>query len=456
MGGTTHEETDRDVVVVGAGIAGLSAAFRLQRAGLRVTVLEASDRVGGRMTTDVRDGYVIERGTQVVSSSYRTVAALIGEVGLAPHLRPLSPWGAVVRRGSLRRLASGNTALVALTGLRLLGTGWLRVARETLRLGRLDPSDYGRLAALDDQDAGSWSRRRLGGGATEYFVEPLLDGLLFQTPEETSRAVLLALLALSDGGAAQLMTLAGGLESLPRALAADVDVRLRRPAQRIRLDGDGVCVDADGETLRAAYVVLACTASAARALLPQAGERERALLATEYSATVKISIATRRDWRAERGLRRVAGLFVPRRERQRIGSVTIESWRDASRVPHGELINVMLCGAAAAELIGGADDDIVAAVLPELERYFPGVAASRRFAHVVRWHEAEPKSPVGRLRAVDRYRRGWQPADRVVLAGDYAGMPWTDGAADSGAWAADRVAAALRDRPPQRLAASSG
>jgi len=432
------------VVVVGAGIAGLSAAFRLHRAGLRVTVLEASGRVGGRMTTDVRDGYVIECGTQVVSSTYRTVAALIRDVGLAPQLRPLSPWGAVVRGATPRRLASGDPLLVALTGLRLLGPGWLRLARAALRLGGLDPSDYGRLAALDDQDAGSWSRTCLGNGATEYFVEPLLDGLLFQTPEETSRAVLLALLALSDGGAAQLMTLAGGLESLPRALAAEVDVRLNCPVRSLRMEGDAVHVDADGAPLRAAYAVLACTASAARTLHPQAGERERALLATPYSATVKISIATDRDWRHERGLRRVAGVFVPRRERQQIGSVTVESWRDASRVPHGELLNVMLCGAAAAERIAHDDDEILAGVLPELERYFPGIGASRRFSHTVRWNEAEPKSPVGRLRAVDRYRRGWEPHDRVLLAGDYAAMPWTDGAAESGSWAADRVLGALR------------
>ena len=99
------------------------------------------------MTTDVRDGYVIERGTQVVSSTYRTVAALIRDVGLAPRLRPLSPWGAVVRSATPRRLASGNPLLVALTGLRLLGTGWLRIARAALQLVGLDPSDYARLAA---------------------------------------------------------------------------------------------------------------------------------------------------------------------------------------------------------------------------------------------------------------------------------------------------------------------
>jgi len=56
--------TTRRIVVIGAGIAGLAAAFRLQQAGANVLVLEATDRPGGRMTTDMVDGYVIERGSR--------------------------------------------------------------------------------------------------------------------------------------------------------------------------------------------------------------------------------------------------------------------------------------------------------------------------------------------------------------------------------------------------------
>ena len=126
----------RRIVVVGAGIAGLTAAFRLQQAGANVLVLEATDRPGGRMTTDTVDGYVIERGTQVIASTYPRIMPLVKAVGLEADLRPLSPWGAVVRGGRLRRMKTGHPLVFFLTGLRLMGLpSWLRVAWHTGRVG---------------------------------------------------------------------------------------------------------------------------------------------------------------------------------------------------------------------------------------------------------------------------------------------------------------------------------
>jgi len=61
---------DKEVTVIGAGLAGLSAALTLQDAGCPVRVLEASDRVGGRVATDVIDGFTLDRGFQLINSHY--------------------------------------------------------------------------------------------------------------------------------------------------------------------------------------------------------------------------------------------------------------------------------------------------------------------------------------------------------------------------------------------------
>ena len=80
-------------------MAGLSAAYRLRQAGVDVTVLESSDHVGGRLGTDSRDGYMIERGAQLITSTYRNALGLVKELGLEAELKPTSPWMAIVKDG---------------------------------------------------------------------------------------------------------------------------------------------------------------------------------------------------------------------------------------------------------------------------------------------------------------------------------------------------------------------
>ncbi|MFT4229681.1 MAG: FAD-dependent oxidoreductase, partial [Microbacterium sp.] len=80
-------ELTRDVVVVGAGVAGLTAANDLKRAGLSVAVLEARDRVGGRLWTDVIDGAMLEIGGQWVSPEQDALKETIAELGLETYRR---------------------------------------------------------------------------------------------------------------------------------------------------------------------------------------------------------------------------------------------------------------------------------------------------------------------------------------------------------------------------------
>jgi protoporphyrinogen/coproporphyrinogen III oxidase len=92
------------VIVVGAGIAGLTAAYHLSRAGINVRVLESSDRVGGRMSTERLDGFIVDRGAQFLSSQYGLILSLARDLGLAPSIQRTSPWSAVVRNKKIHRI----------------------------------------------------------------------------------------------------------------------------------------------------------------------------------------------------------------------------------------------------------------------------------------------------------------------------------------------------------------
>jgi oxygen-dependent protoporphyrinogen oxidase len=430
---------NKKVIVVGAGMAGLAAAYRLRQAGADVTVLESSDHVGGRLGTDTRDGYLIERGAQLITSTYRNALGLVKELGLEAELKPTSPWMAIVKDGRPRRLPSGarfplyalTTGLVSLPDL-------ARFIWHTTKLKWPPVDNYAAWAEYDDEDTARWCAPRLGH-ATDYLVEPLVAGGLLCEMEETSRAATLATLALTDNGRSKEMTLARGMGSLPEALAAKVNVKLESPVQSIETRDDGVVVQLSGEQMSADHVVLAATAPIAARLYRAGDQVERRLLATEYVQGVKIGLATSRHWRNEPGLKDVWGFLIPRPDRQFVASATLESAKDITRVPDGEMLNLFVKTGAAAALMDLSDDEILAKVLPDIERFFPGATSTKRFAEVGRLPHALPKSPVGRSRDLAQYRQSRPSSLRVLLAGDYMGLPHFESAIETGMWCADQI-----------------
>jgi oxygen-dependent protoporphyrinogen oxidase len=436
---------NKKVIVVGAGMAGLAAAYRLRKAGADVTVLESNDHVGGRVRTETRDGYLIERAAQLITSTYRNALGLVKELGLEAELRPTSPWMAIVKDGKPRRMPSGAMfPIYALTSGLVSIPDLARFIWHTTKLKWPPVDNYAAWAEYDDMDTASWFAPRLGR-ATDYLVEPLVAGGLLCVMEETSRAATLATLALTDNGRGKEMSLSRGLGSFPEALASKVDVKLESPVQSIEVRDDGVAVHLQGEQMRADHVVLAATAPAASRLYRGGDEVERRLLATEYVTGIKIGIATSRHWRNEPGLKDVWGFLVPRLDRQLVVSATLESAKDITRVPDGEMLNVFVKNEAAGAMMDLSDDEIVAKVLPDIERFFPGVTATKRFAHIVRWPNALPKSPVGRSRDVAEYRKSRPSAKRVLLAGDYMGLPHFESAIETGMWCADQIIGASKN-----------
>ncbi len=105
--------TKQRVVVIGAGMAGLAAAYSLQKQGLSVIVLESTDRVGGRICTDATSSFTIDTGAQFLSSGYKNILALIQEVGLASQVTEVSHYCAVIKNGQPRKLRFDSTAYTA-------------------------------------------------------------------------------------------------------------------------------------------------------------------------------------------------------------------------------------------------------------------------------------------------------------------------------------------------------
>ncbi|WP_298227977.1 NAD(P)/FAD-dependent oxidoreductase [Gryllotalpicola sp.] len=437
------------VVVVGAGIAGLTAALYLEAAGQHVIVLEASGRVGGRMVSDSVDGFTIDEGAQFLSTRYPVLGELIERVGFAASIVEVNPWVAVVRGGRLRRIRPDAPLSPLRSGLLRL-PAYLRLAVGGMRLGRrtraLSQNDLSAWTSYDETDGKTWSESYFGAEVTRFMIEPCIASLFFQRLHDDSAALAMHTTSLFYGlsGDVKLTAPVGGMGALTRQLASGLDVRLGSRVGSISVAPTGVELTVGAERISANHVILAAPASAARVLHPEPTATERELLATPYSTTATVAIMVRRSFRLGPDVSNLYAFNLPESDRGAVVAVTIEEAKGGGRVGNGHLFHAYLSGDTAPKMIASSDDQIVSVVLSELEKYLPGVSREVFATRVYRWKEALALTPPGRARLVAQYRKSIGPAPRFLLAGDYTGMPFTEGAAETGRWAAttlvDRLA----------------
>lgn len=436
------------LVVIGAGVAGLAAARRLQAAGARVTVLEREPVVGGRARTALVEGCRLELGAEFLASFYTRTLALIRELGLEGDLRRIPRSAATLRDGRLHPLwPSARVALTHLVGSRQkLALSYL--VGSLLRHGPLlDLHAFQRAHTIDDASISDYARAHLSEELLEYVLQPPLSGIFYWTPERTSRALLLIVLraGLSSVRGMQLFTLREGLGQLARALAGGLDVRLAAEVEAVTpREGGGYTVRAGapgGELrLEADGVVMATTATAVPRLLPWLDPGRRAFFeAVAYSSTVNLAVGTR--GRLPRG---AYGILFPRRETPFLASATVQTVKDTSFAPRGrDVICLHLSGPAAAALREHEDDTLARLMLADLRRLAPRYdpAPHALFQRLYRCPEALPLFDVGHFRRLARFAAGEIEAGPLAFAGDYLGGPFLEGAIVSGEQAAGRLAA---------------
>jgi hypothetical protein len=257
---------DADVIVVGAGLAGLSAARHLEAAGRSVLVLEGADEVGGRVRTDHVDGWQFDHGFQVFDTGYPEPHKLLdGADRAALSLHPL-PNGALVRIGDdFHRLGDPRQRPADLFGAVRAPIGSLRakaaLAAFLLRL-RLSRGD--RLLARPEHTAYQGFRAAgLSDATIDRLLRPFLAGVLLENELTTSsRYVELVLRAFSRG---RQVLPAAGIGAIPAALAAPLtDVRLGARVEQVEPGS----VTVQGRRLTAAAVIVATDPTTAGALLP--------------------------------------------------------------------------------------------------------------------------------------------------------------------------------------------
>ncbi|MEV7015022.1 protoporphyrinogen oxidase [Streptomyces sp. NPDC093991] len=463
----SHRGGGRHAVVVGAGIAGLAAAHRLLEHGARVTVLEASERVGGKLLPGEIAGARVDLGAESLLARRPEAVGLARAVGLSDRLQPPATASAALwTRGALRPMPKGHVMGVpgtaaALTGV-LSDEGLARIERDA----ELPPTGIG-----DDVAIGEYVAERFGREVVDRLVEPLLGGVyagdayrismrsavpqLFEearahtTLTEAVRAVQARTAA--DRRSGPVFTgVAGGVGTLPLAVADSLRSRGARiltgtPVTALRREpDDGWRLVAGGEVLHADAVVVAVPAPAAAGLLrAEAPGAAAELSAVEYASMALVTLAYRRD---EARLPEGSGFLVPPVEGRSIKAATFASRKwgwIAEENPDLTVVRTSVGRHGETEILHRDDDELV-----ELSRHdlkaATGLDAAPVAARVTRWDDGLPQYPVGHHARVDRVRAHLAGLSGLAVCGaayDGVGVPACIASAYA---AADRIRGDLR------------
>ncbi|MFF4850239.1 protoporphyrinogen oxidase [Streptomyces sp. NPDC001194] len=424
----------RHAVVIGGGIAGLAAAHRLLADGLRVTLLEAGPRLGGKLLAGELAGAPVDLGAESVLARRPEALELARAVGLGEALQPPATATAHLwTRGALRPMPRGHVmgvpgdlAPLAASGV-LSAEGLARIEAER----ELPPAEIG-----EDVAVGEYVAARLGHEVVDRLVEPLLGGVYAGDAYRISmRAAVPQLFeaarthaSLGEGvreiqrrAAAQQAQQAGrpvfagidgGIGRLPQAVAeacraAGARIATGAPVRELLRTAGGWKVVTATEAVDADAVVLAVPAGPAARLLEGPAPAAAAELRTvEYASMALVTMAFRRsELPAAITDGGASGFLVPPVDGRTIKASTFSSnkWAWAGADPELFLLRTSVGRYGDEADLGREDSELVGVSLRDL-REAVGLAARPLASTVTRWDGGLPQYPVGHLARVDRIR----------------------------------------------------
>lgn len=373
-----------DVIVVGAGIGGLSAAYALKKAGKRVLVLEAGNRPGGRIVRMTRNGDSVEAGAQGIHSNYEQMLALVDEMGLTADLRPTEGKVSFLGRQGQPLVAGSNQDMIRIVGPRA-AADLVRYRTQYYTLRKRMPQfeivrdvpEYDNVSAAE---ALSWASKDF----FDFVLRPQTHAQCGVSPEHVNLYHLVNMLRIQLG--TSVIGLRTGIVTLCERLAEQVEVRYETPVDQLLTTAgrvDGVQL-ADGRSLKAKHVVLACPIDKAATIVPDEFAPAKSFLTGFTNTPIPLVF-----FFLDRAINTDAYCFFGHAfQPDAIYNMALDHGRKTPHlIPSGKsIISAWPAFPGGAEMIGKSDTDIIRQALKDLNAMFPGIAGMVEEARVQR-HE---------------------------------------------------------------------
>jgi oxygen-dependent protoporphyrinogen oxidase len=429
--------TKTTTIVIGAGIAGLTAAYQLKKAGHDVLVLDMNNYVGGRMANVEWEGFLVDIGAKFVTTADKSLLKIVDEVGLSDQMfKPNDGLTITIYRDGKLHTANflSIPSYFGWSGVSLKARlAMLKLLPHFLQVGRLDSAYHMERSPLADIDETfeQFFREKISEEMFEYWAIPMFETMCSYTGEDVSRKAFLTMMLSYLN--ADSVRFRDGIGMLPKKLAERVEVELTARVTGIRMKSDGSGVDVvysvsgQSKTVSADRVIVAVQGNHVLPLFEEPRPAWQELFSKIHYSTGALHYhIAETDYQPP-----IKGTFVPRSIGLPINSVSFESYQDGRWL--------ILTDPSVYTFDMAQDPNELAAQAQEVAcTIFPAIKGTFRTHRIFKWRDKLPAFRPGYLDALARFWENPQEGP-VYFCGDYFAGPSTGGALYTGMECARRV-----------------
>jgi protoporphyrinogen oxidase len=417
---------DYDVIIVGAGLSGLAAALKLEKAGMRYLLLEKEDRVGGKLKTDKVDGFILDRGFQTVYTAYPELSQIVDFNDL--NMRFFNEGTYIMKDGKSEIFANPlkhpSQFLRILKSKVALPWDYFRLLKLRFNLRNLTETEI-----FDKYEAKSstvWRKRYFSKRIIQNVLQPLFSGIFLEDDMITSRRSFEFFYQMMNKGRTGFPAL--GMEEIPKHIEKQLDPEnIRRNAEVKRVDDQQITLS-NGETITGEQIIVTVPAPVAKEILDNSTR-------SEYHSTTCLYFKSPKHHGNSKMV------FTNANKVKLVNNVAIISNVAPERAPVGyQLIQCSINGLSTAE-----DETLVKEVVKELAPYFR--THHWEFIKSYRIQDALPDQ-TSVLGTITRQQN--KAGDHLWLTGDYFMYGSSNAAVKGGRLIADFVLKEMKKEQTQK------